>query len=241
MAGDFLDPIQTPTFRAMFVHAFTPKINKKAVARAAAQGSTPPKPKFTVVCMFPPGTDLGPLQAMAREAGILKWGSEAAVQAKMLNPLFGRPFKKNEEFTVLNDKVNPPILEVRQGFIPGGFAIEAWSYTAPGVVGEVIDPSTGKLLRLTNPEEFFSGCWARATVRAYGYDNEKAGIAFELQNLQRVRKDEKLGGSGGRRDADAEFQPIAAPAGATGATMPNGAGSLFGMGAAPAPAKLDFM
>ena len=44
------------------------------------------------------------------------------------------------------------------------------------------------------PNEFYSGCWAIASVNAYAYDNAgNRGAAFGLLNLQKIKDDKPFG------------------------------------------------
>lgn len=55
---------------------------------------------------------------------------------------------------------------------------------------------------ITDQTEFYPGCYARATVTAYAYDNVGKGVAFGLQNLQKVADGERLDA---RTDAGDDF------------------------------------
>ena len=47
---------------------------------------------------------------------------------------------------------------------------------------------------VTDPDRFYAGCWARASVRAHAYDTKgNKGVSFYLNNLQFVGDDEPLG------------------------------------------------
>lgn len=51
-------------------------------------------------------------------------------------------------------------------------------------------------------EEFYPGCWARATVTVYSYDNKGKGVALGMMNVQKVRDGERLDS---RTDAADDF------------------------------------
>jgi hypothetical protein len=71
---------------------------------------------------------------------------------------------------------------------------------------------------IIEPREFYSGCYARASVRAYVYDNKgNRGVGFGLNNVQKLRDGEPLGGSGGPARPSDEFQAVAEVGGSTGA------------------------
>jgi len=56
-------------------------------------------------------------------------------------------------------------------------------------------------------DAFYSGCYARATVVAYAYDFQgNKGVAFGLQNIQKLGEGEVLGG---RKAAKDEFEVVA--------------------------------
>ena len=55
---------------------------------------------------------------------------------------------------------------------------------------------------LMNADDFYPGCYARATVTAYSYDNKGKGVALGLQNLQKVKDGERLDS---RTDAADDF------------------------------------
>ncbi|MBW1812640.1 MAG: DUF2815 family protein [Deltaproteobacteria bacterium] len=48
---------------------------------------------------------------------------------------------------------------------------------------------------ITDPEEFYAGCWARAVITLYTYDRKdigKAGVSVGIRSLQKLRDDEPL-------------------------------------------------
>jgi hypothetical protein len=54
---------------------------------------------------------------------------------------------------------------------------------------------------IINPEEFYSGCYGRASVNFYTYNvNGNKGVACGLNNLQKLRDGEHLGGSSAAQD-----------------------------------------
>lgn len=49
---------------------------------------------------------------------------------------------------------------------------------------------------IDDPEEFYSGCWGRASIQFYPYDfSGKKGVACALNNLQKVKDDTRFGAS----------------------------------------------
>jgi hypothetical protein len=58
---------------------------------------------------------------------------------------------------------------------------------------------------ITNPEDFYPGCYARGTITCYSYDNKGKGVAFGLQNLMKVKDGERLDS---RTDAAEDFSEV---------------------------------
>ena len=75
--------------------------------------------------------------------------------------------------------------------------LNANSNTRPGVVDKDLN-------EILDPEEFYSGCWGRASINFYAYDsNGNRGIAVGLNNVQKLKDGERLGGS--RASAEDDF------------------------------------
>lgn len=70
----------------------------------------------------------------------------------------------------------------------------------PGVVDvnkNTISPEEG------NSEEIYPGCYCRATVTVYSYDNKGKGVSLGLQNLQKIADGPRLDS---RTDASEDFE-----------------------------------
>ena len=79
------------------------------------------------------------------------------------------------------------------------YLVNANSATAPGVVdanrNEIMDKS-----------EVYSGCYGRASINFYAFNaNDNRGIACGLNNLQKIRDGEPLGGSA---SAESDFATV---------------------------------
>jgi len=71
----------------------------------------------------------------------------------------------------------------------GHYFFNASSNERPGVVDADLNPITDK-------GEFYSGCYGRASVTMYPYDQSGSkGIAFGLNNVMKLEDGEKLGGA----------------------------------------------
>ena len=82
-----------------------------------------------------------------------------------------------------------------EGYGDGTFFANLTTKHRPGVVGTERDEA-GKPLPISpeegNESEIYPGCYCRATVTIYSYDNKGKGIAFGLQNVQKVRDGDRL-------------------------------------------------
>lgn len=74
--------------------------------------------------------------------------------------------------------------------------INANSLNRPGLVDENLDPIMDK-------EDFYSGCYGRASVNFYAYNvSGNIGIACGLNNLQKLEDGERLGGAAASAEDD---------------------------------------
>ena len=74
--------------------------------------------------------------------------------------------------------------------------VSANSTTKPGIVDENLDPILDK-------EEFYSGCFGRASVNFYAFNvSGNKGIACGLNNLQKLEDGERLSGGGSTAEED---------------------------------------
>jgi hypothetical protein len=154
----------------------------------AMKGQADAKPKYSVRAVFMPGTDISALKKAAAEAATEKWG-------QALPKTLRNPFRKNEE-------LDNPVVGAPDDAIVVTFS--ANEDRRPGVVD-------AKLQDILDDSECYSGAYYRAQVRAFGYDTAgNKGVAFGLQNLQKLRDGEPLGG---RMPASKAFTPVE---GATG-------------------------
>lgn len=59
---------------------------------------------------------------------------------------------------------------------------------------QIIDIRTGNAITSENAEEFYAGCWARASVNPYWFNNIGKGIALGLGNIQKLKDDKSFEG-----------------------------------------------
>jgi hypothetical protein len=137
------------------------------VARAVNEGEDP---KFSITMLFPK-TDtegLARLKAAAKAAIREKWGD---------NP----PKKLRSPFRDGDDED-----EDRGDAYKGMIFVYASAKSKPGIVDKSRNP-------IESADEFYSGCFARATVNAFAYDTKgNKGVSFGLNNIQMLAKGDHL-------------------------------------------------
>lgn len=121
-----------------------------------------------------------------KDAAREKWGDK--IPANLRNPF--RNGKEKEQF---------------QGYGEGVVFVVTTSQTRPGLVNNQLQP-------IIEAEEFYAGCYARATVNAYAYEKMgNAGVSFGLHNIQKLGDGEPFSGrTKPEQDFDAIDQEIAA-------------------------------
>lgn len=183
--------IITPEFRVSYPHVFKPQAPK-------GQG----KPKFSITMLFPKkGKDIIGSSPDGEERGI-KECIRAAKTAK-----FGP--KENWPKGLLSPVADgdDPKYEGKLGYA-GCWVMKATSQEdqPPTIVGPTADDYK-KLITLTKPSELYPGCYARAFIFAYYYNNVNEGIGFILDHVQKLRDGKAFGG---KRPAEEVFSPIEA-------------------------------
>lgn len=145
-------------------------------------------------------------------------------------------FKKDEDLKILQESVAAVMVEKHgekdkwpkkwktpflkqgdyeyDGYEDGSYFIRCLSLKKPGLVN-------ARNEYIESEDDVYSGCYGRLTVRPYWYDTDGSkGVSFGLQNAQKTRDGESIGG-GGRSKAEDEFDavdgdPMGAGGGATG-------------------------
>ena len=145
------------------------------------KGDDTSEPKYGLTMLFPKGADLSKLKAAAQEAVKEKWGDKPPKSLRS-------PFRDQGE-------------KEYEGYVEGAVFVSASSKQKPGLVDrqrqDIIDET-----------EFYPGCYARATLRAFAYDNNgNKGVAFGLNNVQKLRDGDPLGGRTRAQDDFADDLP----------------------------------
>lgn len=152
--------------------------------------------RYSVTMLFPPDTDLSALKAAAEACAREQWGDKVPKNLRS-------PFLDAGDFDY-------------EGCEEGWTMIRTTSTRKPDVVSTKADPETGKPMAVTDPDEFYSGCWAIATVNAFAYGDKpehsgNKGISFGLRNIQVRRQDEPLGGTARKGEDDFQATETATP------------------------------
>jgi hypothetical protein len=171
--------ILTPAFRVSFPNVFKARLNELSG-----------KEEYSLVALFPLDADLKELKALAMEVAKAKW-------PKSLPPNFRSPFRKQDEREKVNEETGDKFMP--DGYTRGAVFLNLKSQRQPGIVDQ-------RRQAIISPEDFYAGCWARASVTCYAYDQKgNRGVSFGLSNLQKVRDDDPFSG---RRKAEDEFGAI---------------------------------
>jgi len=144
-------------------------------------GSTQ-EPKYGLTMLFSKDDDISALKKAAEDACAEKWGADKSKWPKNLRSPFRDQGEKDYE-----------------GYEEGAVFVNATSKQRPGLVdanmNDIIDES-----------EFYAGCYARASINAFAYDTAgNRGVAFGLNNVQKLKDGEPLGG---RTRPEDDFEPV---------------------------------
>lgn len=174
--------VMTPVFRVSYPNVFKAKKNDFSQ-----------KEEFSLMALFKAGEDLSALKAAAKEVTVAKWGAD---QSKWPKPLKS-PFRLQDDKAEVDEATGKK--KFPNGYEEGGVFITLKSAQRPGIV----DAQNQDII---TDSDFYAGCYARATVRPYAYDNKgNRGVAFGLQNIQKVKEGDPLGS---RTKAQDDFAPI---------------------------------
>lgn len=150
------------------------------------------KPKYSTVLVFYPSLETSEtktrLLAAAVAAGKAKFGErfEAMVKSGAVALVGGKGA------VLRNDGIDEKY--------PGAeFYLSARNEHRPAVVGPDMQP-------IIDREAFYSGCYCRASITAFGYDAEgNKGVSWSLGNIQKLADGERLDN---RSTPDQDFTPL---------------------------------
>jgi hypothetical protein len=140
------------------------------------------EPKFSVQMLFKKSEDLSVLKKAVARVKKKKWGESGPDE----DMVYMSPFKDGNT-KKLDDYKNMIIVEARSKYKPG-----------------IVDASGEN--EIIDPQEFYSGCWARATITPYAWEMAgKCGVSFALQNLQKFKDDKPFSG---KKNAKDDFEAL---------------------------------
>lgn len=181
--------IVTSEVRFAFVNLFKPRKNDQGKEKYGVTLLFPHPSKLTGAAKAEYESCIAKLQAAAKEAATEKWGAKPPTGLRT-------PFRNQ------GDKAGD-----YAGYEDGAIFLNVTSEQRPECVDETVQP-------IIEPSKLYSGCYGRVSLRAFAYDNSgNKGVSFGLQNVQKLRDGEPLGGRG---PASADFQPMAAAANSAG-------------------------
>jgi Protein of unknown function (DUF2815) len=168
--------VMTPKFRFSYPKIFKAELNTLSG-----------KMEFSVVALFPKGADLSELKKAAEECLTEKLGADKTKWPKGLKS----PFRDQ------SDREKDGVLPA--GHEAGAIFLNLKTSTKPGIVDQNVQA-------IIDESEFYAGCYAHASVRPYYYDQKgNKGIAFGLQNVQKLGEGDPLSG---RTSAANDFKPV---------------------------------
>lgn len=157
--------VMTPVFRVSYPNVFKARRNDLSG-----------KDEFSLVALFPKGCDLTALKQAALKTIEEKWGADKSKHPKNIRS----PFRDQGERKT--EKGMPA------GYEEGAIFLNLKSAQRPGLVNAKVED-------IIDESEFYAGCWARATVSVYAYDQAgNRGVAFGLGNIQKVKDGDSLSG-----------------------------------------------
>lgn len=137
--------------------------------------------KYSVTLLFKKGETLDGLKAAAHAVLVEKFGTPDKFPKNLRSPFRDQGDKEFE------------------GYEAGAIFITATSKQRPGLVDHNVND-------IIEEREFYPGCYARISVRPFYYDQKgNRGVAFGLQNIQKLRDGDPLGG---RSRASDDFEPV---------------------------------
>jgi hypothetical protein len=186
----------TPAFRVSYPHVFVAKLNTLSG-----------KEEFSLTALFPHGADLKVLKEAATAAIIEKWGPDQKKWPKKKADGTGglrTPFRDQAD---MEKELDDGTKVMPAGCVKGAFYIRLKARKQPGIINQRREVILAE-------DEFYPGCWARASINAFAYEQAgNCGVSFWVNNLQKMKDDAPFSG---RPKAEDEFSAV------TDETAPDG-------------------
>jgi hypothetical protein len=166
--------IETPLARLSFPNLLKPSKNDEG------------KESYNAVLLFDKSIDISALKKAAGECAVEKWGATAT--KLFADGLIKSPFLDGDGPQGRSKKTG----ESHKGY-PGTTFVRVTSgldFRPKGV--------NSKAFLITDPEEVYAGCYIKALVNPFAWENPKTGkgISFGISCYQVVKDGERLGGGG---------------------------------------------
>lgn len=139
-----------------------------------------PRLRYGVTMIFEPKENLVELQKIANTKVKADFGENFSLKSVR------HPFRKQAEKH-----------GIYEGFNETGLFVNCTTKNRPQIITQ---DGTG----IFDEEGFYSGCYARASLTVFTYDQKGKGVGFGLKSLLKTRDGEPLGG--GRASAEQEFE-----------------------------------
>jgi len=177
----------TPEFRVSW-----PKVFK------AEENTLNGRMEYSVTALFPKGADLSGLKRLCVAALEKKFGANKDKWPQNLR----LPFRDQAEKAKKDEQ---GVLQLPDGHEAEAVFLTLRTTRPVGVINH--DKRV-----LTEPQEFYAGCYARAQVNAYAYDQgNNKGVNLGLNNLQKLRNGDPLAGAGVNENPENVFEAVADP------------------------------
>lgn len=178
--------IITPMFRGAYLAFFEAR---------GVKNDANSKKKFSVAMLFPAGTNFDLLKKAISDVAKEKWGAKADDVLRKQQNSDKRIFKDQGESDAA-------------GFEDGCIYLQASNEKKPGLVGRKAGPDGKTLVEITDPEAVWSGDYFLATIRPFAWEHPVGGkgVSLSLQNVQLLKKGDRLGG--GRTSPSDEFEAM---------------------------------
>jgi hypothetical protein len=161
----------TPKFRVSFPQVFEKSSYNNGALRYSLTGLFFPK-QFT-------------------EADTAKWAAIKAKLAEVCQEFFKKPYKVMKDDRTFKIPFHRGSEKTYQGY--GDPDMVFFSMANSKRRPEILDVN-GNRITSENSEEFYAGCWARASVNPYAFDNIGKGLAIGLGNIKKIGDDESFEG-----------------------------------------------
>lgn len=187
MSNTNQNPVSTkvitgPDVRFSYVHVFNP---------VAIKGSTP---KYSVSLIIPKSDT----ETVRKIKAAIKAAFDEGIAKLQGNSKTVPTFAATSHPLKDGDIMRPDDPAYKNSYF-----LSANSIDQPGVVDKDLQP-------IIDPAEFYSGCYGRASLNFYAFNaNLNKGIACGLNNIQKLRDGERLGG--GRPSAASDFGGLDVP------------------------------